>query len=57
MGMSPEDRTTETYGRFNDDGRAPFAESNTNFTDGIFRMIASELPGSRWKILSYKKKY
>ena len=34
-----------------------FAESNTNFTEGIFQMIASELPGSSWRILSYRKKY
>ena len=39
------------------DGRAIFAESNTNFTEGIFQMIASELPGSSWQFLSYWKKY
>ena len=40
-----------------DEGRATFAESNTNFIEGLFRMIASELPGLSWRILSYKKKY
>ena len=39
------------------DGRATFAESNTNFTEGIFQIITSELPGSSWRNLSYKKKY
>ena len=43
--------------RGSDDGRAFFAESKTNFTEGIFQMIASELPGSSWRILSYRKKY
>ena len=43
--------------RGSDDGRATFAESNTNLTDGIFQIIASELPGSSWRILSYKKNY
>ena len=42
--------------RGSDDGRATFAESNTNFTEGIFHMITSEFPGSSWGILSYKKK-
>ena len=40
-----------------DYGRATFAESNTNFTEGIFEMVASELPASSWRILSYMKKY
>ena len=40
-----------------DDGRATFAESKTNFTEGIFQIITSELPGSSWRILSYNKKY
>ena len=43
--------------RGSDDDRAIFAESNTNFIEGIFQMTASELPGSSWRILSYKKKY
>ena len=43
--------------RGSDDGRAFFAESKTNFTEGIFQMIASELPGSCWRILSYRKKH
>ena len=58
MGMSPENRTNKTCGRFSkgsDDGRATFAESNTNFTEGIFQMITSELPDSSWRILSCKK--
>ena len=40
-----------------DDGQATFAESNTNFTEGIFQMIATELPAPSWRFLSYKKKY
>ena len=40
-----------------DDGRATFAESNANFTEGIFQIITSELPGSSWRILSYNKRY
>ena len=58
MGMSPEDGTTKTCGRFNEGvryGRATFAESNTNFTEGIIQMIASDLPASSWRILSHKK--
>ena len=60
MGVSPEDRTTKTCGRFNqssDDGRATSAEWDTNFTAGFFQMIASELPASSWQTLSCKKKY
>ena len=60
MEVSPEDRPTETCGRFNkgsDDGRATSAELNSNFTEGIFQMITSELPGSSWRILSFKKNY
>ena len=36
--------------RGSDDGRATSAESITNFTEGIFQMIASELPASSWRI-------
>ena len=43
--------------RGSDDGRATFAESNTNFTEGIFQITKSECPGSSWRSLSYKKKY
>ena len=43
--------------RGSDDGRTFSAEANTNFNVGIFQMIASELPGSSWRILSYRKKY
>ena len=43
--------------RGSDDGRATLAESNRNFTDGIFQMIASELPASSWQMLSYRKKF
>ena len=43
--------------RGSDDGRATFAETSTNFTEGIFQMITSELLGLSWRILSYKKKY
>ena len=43
--------------RGSDDGRATFAESNTNFTEGIFQIMTSESPGSSWRSLSYKKKY
>ena len=43
--------------RGSDDGRATFAESNTNFTKRIFQMITSELPASSRLILSYKKNY
>ena len=39
-----------------DDGRATLAESKTNFTEGIFQIITSELPGSSWRILSYNNK-
>ena len=49
--MSPEGKATKTCGRSND-GRATFAESNTNFTEAIFQMIASELIASSWRILS-----
>ena len=42
--------------RGSDDGRATFAESNTNFNEGIFHMIASELPASSWRILKYQKR-
>ena len=58
--MSPEHRTTKTCGRFNEGVRrwsAFFADSNTNSTEGIFQMIAPELPGSSWRNLSYRKKY
>ena len=62
MGMSPGDRNTKTCGWFNsisgsDDGPITFAGSNTNFTEGGFQLIASELPASSWQILSFKKKY
>ena len=40
-----------------DYGRATFSESKTSLTEGIFQLIASQLPGSSWRILSYKKKY
>ena len=40
-----------------DNGRAIFAESNTNFTEGFFQKIVSELPASSWRISSYKRKY
>ena len=56
--MSCEDRTSKTCGgsiKGSDDGRATFAQSNTNFTEGIFQMIASEFPASSWRILTYKK--
>ena len=43
--------------RVSDDGRAIFAESKINFTEGIFQMIKFELPGSCWGDLSDKKKY
>ena len=43
--------------RGSDDGRATFAESNTNFTEGIFQILTSECPGSSWRSLPYKKKY
>ena len=39
------------------DGRATFAELNTNFTERIFQKTASELKESSWRILSYKKNY
>ena len=45
MGMGPEHRTTKTCGRFNKgsgDSRAAFAESNTNFTEGISQIITSD---------------
>ena len=42
---------------WSDDARATFAESNTISTEGIFQMIASELPASSRGILSYKKMY
>ena len=60
MGVGPEDRTTKASGRLNegsDDSRATFAESNTNFAEGIFQIMTSEGPGSSWRSLSYKKKY
>ena len=31
--------------RGSDDGRATFAESNINFTEGIFQIMTSERPG------------
>ena len=43
--------------RGSDDGRAFFAESSTNFTEGIFQMIASDWPGSSWRIISKRRKY
>ena len=50
MGMGGEDRglLKRVAGsmRGSDDGRATFAESKTNFTEGIFQIITSELPAS-----------
>ena len=51
MGVSPEDRTFKTCGRFimgSNGGRATCAESNRNYSEGIFQMITSELSGSSW---------
>ena len=54
MRMRPEDRTIKlNVGSMSgtDDGQATFAESNTNFIEGIFQRIASELRASIWRFL------